>query len=56
MEHIEYCIDLMGIDYVGCGPDTMYGDHAGLYRAGIERPKTEGLGHYTRPEKGEGRP
>jgi len=53
MEHIEYCIELMGIDYVGCGPDTLYGDHAGLYRAGVERAKTAGLGHYTRPERGE---
>jgi len=53
MEHIEYCIELMGIDYVGCGPDTLYGDHAGLYRAGAARYKTEGLGHYSRPERGE---
>jgi len=51
MEHIEYCIELVGIDYVGCGPDTLYGDHAGLYRVGVERYKTEGLGHYTRPER-----
>lgn len=51
MEHIKYCIDLMGIDYVGCGPDTLYGDHVGLYRAGVERGKTKGLGHYTRPER-----
>ena len=36
MEHIEYCIDLTGIDHVGCGPDTLYGDHAGLYRVGAE--------------------
>ncbi|MFQ6123999.1 MAG: dipeptidase [Candidatus Heimdallarchaeota archaeon] len=48
MEHITYCIDLMGINYVGCGPDTLYGDHAGLYRVGVERSKTEGLGHYLR--------
>jgi membrane dipeptidase len=46
MEHIEYCIELIGIDHVGCGPDTLYGDHVGLYRAGIARSKTEGLGHH----------
>jgi len=49
MEHIEYCIDLMGIDHVGCGPDTLYGDHAGLYRAGAERGRTGGFGHHKRP-------
>jgi len=53
MEHIEYCIDLIGIDYVGCGPDTNYSDHAGYYRAGLERYKTAGLGHYSRPERGQ---
>lgn len=31
MECIEYCIDLMGIDRVACGPDTLYGNHQGLY-------------------------
>ena len=49
MEHIEYCIDLIGIDHVGCGPDTNYKDHVGLYLINLERSKTEGLGHYPRP-------
>jgi membrane dipeptidase len=31
MECVEYCIDLMGVDHVGCGPDTLYGNHQGLY-------------------------
>jgi len=31
MECVEYCVDLMGIDHVGCGPDTLYGNHQGLY-------------------------
>jgi len=52
MEHVEYCIDLIGVDHVGCGPDTMYGDHVGLYLANLERSRTEGLGHYTRPGDG----
>lgn len=47
MECVEYCIDLMGIDYVGCGPDTLYGDHQGLYKYWFSRR----LGHYVRPER-----
>lgn len=31
MEHFEYVKDLVGIDHVAFGPDTMYGDHVGLY-------------------------
>ncbi len=32
MEHFEYLVDLVGIDHVGFGPDTVYGDHVGLHR------------------------
>ncbi|MFX0051802.1 MAG: dipeptidase, partial [Candidatus Hermodarchaeota archaeon] len=49
MEHLEYCVNLMGMDHVGCGPDTLYGDHVGLYRLGEERQNKAGLGHYVRP-------
>jgi membrane dipeptidase len=52
MEHIEYCIELIGLDHVGCGPDTMYGDHVGLYITNLTNHPREGLGHYTRPGKG----
>jgi membrane dipeptidase len=31
MEHFEYVKDLVGIDHVGFGPDTVYGDHVGLH-------------------------
>ena len=31
MEHMEYLIDLVGVDYVGAGPDTLYGDHVKLH-------------------------
>jgi membrane dipeptidase len=31
MEHFEYCVDLMGIDHVGFGPDTIFGDHVALH-------------------------
>ena len=33
MEHVEFCIDVMGIDHVGFGLDTFFGDHVGLHRA-----------------------
>lgn len=32
MEHFEYIKSLVGIDHVGFGPDTVYGDHVGLHR------------------------
>ena len=31
MEHFEYCVDLIGIDHVAFGPDTLFGDHVGLH-------------------------
>jgi membrane dipeptidase len=31
MEHFEYVKDLVGIDYVAFGPDTMFGDHVGMH-------------------------
>ncbi len=31
MEHFEYIASLVGIDHVGFGPDTLYGDHVGLH-------------------------
>ena len=33
MEHFEYCVDLMGIDHVAFGPDTLFGDHVGLHHS-----------------------
>ncbi len=32
MEHFEYIKELVGIDHVSFGPDTVYGDHVGLHR------------------------
>jgi len=32
MEHFEYVRDLVGIDHVAFGPDTLYGDHVGLHK------------------------
>lgn len=31
MAHFEYVKDLVGIDHVSFGPDTIYGDHVGIY-------------------------
>jgi membrane dipeptidase len=33
MQHFEYCVDLMGIDHVAFGPDTLFGDHVALHHA-----------------------
>ena len=49
MEHMEYCIELMGIDHVGCGPDSLYGDHVGHYKAFHERNLINGWGQYPQP-------
>lgn len=31
MDHFVYLVDLIGIEHVAFGPDTMYGDHVGLH-------------------------
>ena len=31
MEHFEYIKNLVGIDHVAFGPDTLYGDHVALH-------------------------
>lgn len=31
MHHFEYCAELMGIDHVTFGPDTLYADHAKIH-------------------------
>jgi len=33
MEHVEYCIELVGIDHVAFGPDSHFGDHVAWHRA-----------------------
>jgi membrane dipeptidase len=32
MDHFQYCVELMGIDAVAFGPDTLYGDHVTLHK------------------------
>jgi membrane dipeptidase len=41
----------MGVDHVGCGPDSIYGDQNAHYLAFARRNKTDGFGHYKRPGK-----
>lgn len=31
MDHFKYIVDLVGIEHVAFGPDTLYGDHVGLH-------------------------
>lgn len=33
MDHFEYCVNLVGIEHVSFGPDTLFGDHVGLHHA-----------------------
>lgn len=42
MEHFEYIKDLVGIDHVAFGPDTLYGDHVGLHKAFAANLSTKG--------------
>ena len=37
MEHFEYIKNLVGIDHVAFGPDTLYGDHVGLHHVSAAR-------------------
>jgi len=31
MDHFERAVETIGIDHVGFGPDTMFGDHVGMH-------------------------
>jgi membrane dipeptidase len=33
MQHFEYCVNLMGIEHVAFGSDTLFGDHVALHHA-----------------------
>ncbi len=32
MDHFSYCAELVGLEHVAFGPDTLYGDHVDLHR------------------------
>lgn len=36
MAHFEYCAELVGLEHVAFGPDTLFGDHVGLHRVMAE--------------------
>lgn len=38
MAHFEHCAEVMGIDHVAFGPDTLYGDHVAMHRAFAHLP------------------
>lgn len=53
MEHFEYVKDLVGIDHVAFGPDTLYGDHVGLhhvYSAALSIDETHEGGEEESPQ------
>ncbi len=31
MDHVDHCVELLGVEHVAFGPDTLYGDHVGLH-------------------------
>jgi membrane dipeptidase len=43
MEHFEYCVNLVGIDHVTFGPDTLYGDHVGLHKVYAKQLSTTSI-------------
>jgi membrane dipeptidase len=53
MDHFRYCVDLVGIEHVAFGPDTLYGDHVALHRvfahllslAALRGPEFEPVGY-----------
>lgn len=49
MEQMEYCIDMLGVDHVAPGPDTMYIDHVAMYRDEEKMRRMGGSGHHDRP-------
>jgi len=56
MEHFEYVKSLVGIDHVGFGPDTLYGDHVGLHRvysANLSLKESRGSGKTGRDQSHE---
>lgn len=53
MEHFEYVKNLVGIDHVAFGPDTLYGDHVGLHHAyagHLSTKSTKGVHDYEEVE------
>ncbi|GAA0912013.1 hypothetical protein GCM10009560_01960 [Nonomuraea longicatena] len=45
MDHFTYCVDLVGIDHVAFGPDTLFGDHVGLHDVFAAQLSIDGAPH-----------
>ncbi|MEM2082221.1 MAG: membrane dipeptidase, partial [Candidatus Bathyarchaeia archaeon] len=43
LNHVAYCVRLVGADHVGIGTDTLFGDHVGLHEVILERIGMKGL-------------
>jgi membrane dipeptidase len=57
MDHFQYIAELVGIDHVGFGPDTLYGDHVGLhqvYAANLSLKESHGSQRFEHVEYVEG--
>lgn len=65
MDHFAYCVDLVGIDHVSFGPDTLFGDHVAVHKAyagnyaqkaptGIDHPRVEYVAGLENPGEGFG--
>lgn len=50
MDHFQYCVDLVGIDHVTFGPDTMFGDHVAVHRAYASNYAQRQDAHMKHPE------
>ena len=51
MEHFEYIANLVGIDHVGFGVDTLYGNHVGLHGVFASRFTSKDAADIPTPEK-----
>ena len=53
MEHFTYIKNLVGIDHVSFGPDTLYGDHVGLhhtYMSALSLKESKSKGQHGNPD------
>lgn len=55
MEHFEYIKDLVGIEHLAFGPDTLYGDHVGLHHVFADALSID-QSHQGKGEKRQGAP
>ncbi len=49
MDHFSYCVDVVGIEHVAFGPDTLYGDHVELHKVFSKLLFSDASGHQAPP-------